>query len=141
MEKGIAYYDGGFYNIGVRPTHEDLGLGTKHPVFGPLSYSRQEQNGRNPDPVKSINPEARVTVDGAFKTPTLRNIELTGPYMHNGGMKSLEEVVQFYTRGADFFTPISMTSIRMSTESLNSRGTPTASPLLSNSCCTLQIQG
>ncbi len=103
MEKGIAYYDGGFYNIGVRPTHEDLGLGTKHPVFGPLSYSRQEQNGRNPDPVKSINPEARVTVDGAFKTPTLRNIELTGPYMHNGGMKSLEEVVQFYTRGADFF--------------------------------------
>jgi hypothetical protein len=39
---------------------------------------------------------------GAFKTPTLRNVELTGPYMHNGGMKSLTEVVQFYTRGADF---------------------------------------
>jgi cytochrome c peroxidase len=103
MEKGTAYYDGGFYNIGVRPTHEDLGLGARHPQFGPLSYSRQEQAGRNPDPAKSIRPDARVTVDGAFKSPTLRNIELTGPYMHNGGMKSLEEVVQFYTRGADFF--------------------------------------
>jgi len=103
MEKGTAYYDGGFYNIGVRPTHEDIGLGAQHPKFGPLSYSRQEQIGRNPDPTKSIRPDARITVDGAFKTPTLRNIELTGPYMHNGGMKSLEEVVQFYTRGADFF--------------------------------------
>ncbi|MEY3175299.1 MAG: hypothetical protein RLZZ436_3213 [Planctomycetota bacterium] len=103
MEKGTAYYDAGFYNIGVRPTHEDLGLGASHHVYGPLSYSRQEQDGRNPDPAKSINPNARVTVNGAFKTPTLRNIELTGPYMHNGGMKSLEEVVQFYTRGADFF--------------------------------------
>ncbi|MGV2333355.1 MAG UNVERIFIED_CONTAM: hypothetical protein LVR18_04240 [Planctomycetaceae bacterium] len=103
MEKGTAYYDGGFYNIGVRPTQEDIGLGANHPKFGPLSYSRQEQIGRNPDPTKSIRPDARITVDGAFKTPTLRNIELTGPYMHNGGMKSLEEVVQFYTRGADFF--------------------------------------
>ena len=102
MEKGTAYYDGGFYNIGVRPTHEDLGLGAQHPVFGPLSYSRQEQNGRNPDPKITIRNDARITVDGAFKSPTMRNIELTGPYMHNGGMKSLEEVVQFYTRGADF---------------------------------------
>ena len=38
---------------------------------------------------------------GAFKVPTLRNIELTGPYMHNGGMKSLEEVVEFYNRGGN----------------------------------------
>lgn len=38
---------------------------------------------------------------GAFKIPTLRNVELTGPYMHNGGMKSLEEVVDFYNRGGN----------------------------------------
>lgn len=37
----------------------------------------------------------------AFKIPTLRNIELTGPYMHNGSMKSLEEVVHFYNRGGN----------------------------------------
>ncbi len=37
----------------------------------------------------------------AFKVPTLRNIELTGPYMHNGSMKSLNEVIEFYTRGGN----------------------------------------
>lgn len=37
-------------------------------------------------------------VTAAFKTPTLRNIELTGPYMHNGSMATLEEVIEFYTR-------------------------------------------
>jgi cytochrome c peroxidase len=37
--------------------------------------------------------------DHAFKTPTLRNIALTAPYMHNGVYKTLEEVVDFYDRG------------------------------------------
>lgn len=36
---------------------------------------------------------------GAFKVPTLRNIALTAPYMHNGSMNSLEEVVEFYADG------------------------------------------
>jgi cytochrome c peroxidase len=36
---------------------------------------------------------------GKFKTPTLRNIELTSPYMHNGSMSSLREVVSFYNAG------------------------------------------
>lgn len=36
---------------------------------------------------------------GAFKTPTLRNIEFTGPYMHNGVYKTLEEVLDFYNKG------------------------------------------
>jgi cytochrome c peroxidase len=35
----------------------------------------------------------------AFKTPTLRNIALTAPYMHNGAFTSLEQVVEFYNRG------------------------------------------
>lgn len=34
-----------------------------------------------------------------FKTPTVRNIMLTAPYMHNGVYKTLEEVVDFYNRG------------------------------------------
>ncbi|MCI0636471.1 MAG: conjugal transfer protein, partial [Actinobacteria bacterium] len=37
----------------------------------------------------------------AFKVPSLRNVELTGPYMHNGGMVTLEEVLQFYNRGGN----------------------------------------
>jgi parallel beta-helix repeat protein len=36
--------------------------------------------------------------DGAFKVPTLRNIALTAPYMHNGVFTSLEEVVAFYAK-------------------------------------------
>jgi cytochrome c peroxidase len=36
---------------------------------------------------------------GAFKTPTLRNIELTPPYMHDGSMKTLEEVIEHYNKG------------------------------------------
>jgi cytochrome c peroxidase len=35
----------------------------------------------------------------AFKTPTLRNIALTAPYMHNGVYKTLEQVVDFYNKG------------------------------------------
>jgi len=36
---------------------------------------------------------------GMFKTPGLRNVERTAPYMHNGGFKTLEEVVEFYNDG------------------------------------------
>ena len=35
----------------------------------------------------------------AFKTPTIRNIDLTPPYMHNGIYKTLEEVIDFYNKG------------------------------------------
>lgn len=36
---------------------------------------------------------------GAFKTPTLRNVSHTGPYMHDGSLATLEEVVAYYNRG------------------------------------------
>ena len=36
---------------------------------------------------------------GAFKTPTVRNISQTGPYMHDGSLKTLEEVVEWYDKG------------------------------------------
>ncbi len=36
-----------------------------------------------------------------FKTPTLRNVALTAPYMHNGAFDTLEEVVEFYSTRAD----------------------------------------
>ena len=37
--------------------------------------------------------------DGAFKAPSLRNVALTGPYMHNGAFATLEEVLWFYADG------------------------------------------
>ncbi len=36
---------------------------------------------------------------GAYKSTTLRNIELTGPYMHDGRFKTLDEVINFYSEG------------------------------------------
>ena len=36
---------------------------------------------------------------GKFKTPTLRNVELTAPYMHDGRFKTLEEVLEHYNTG------------------------------------------
>jgi cytochrome c peroxidase len=35
----------------------------------------------------------------SFKTSTVRNAEFTAPYMHNGGFKTLDEVIEFYNRG------------------------------------------
>lgn len=40
--------------------------------------------------------------NGNFKSIGLRNIELTGPYFHNGGQATLEQVIDFYSRGGDF---------------------------------------
>ncbi len=60
---------------------------------------------RNMDGMCGLDDEFRVdrvAVDGAFKTPGLRNVELTGPYFHNGGFKTLLEVVNFYDRGGNF---------------------------------------
>lgn len=36
---------------------------------------------------------------GAFKTPTVRNVALTAPYMHDGSLATLEEVVEWYAKG------------------------------------------
>ena len=43
----------------------------------------------------TLNPEDR----GKFKVPSLRNVEYTAPYMHNGKLNSLREVLNFYTSG------------------------------------------
>ena len=44
--------------------------------------------------------ETKVEADkGAFKTPSLRNVAQTGPYMHDGKLKTLREVVDFYVGG------------------------------------------
>jgi cytochrome c peroxidase len=38
---------------------------------------------------------------GAFRTPSLRNVELTGPYFHDGSAATLLDVVKFYVRGGN----------------------------------------
>lgn len=43
-----------------------------------------------------------AVTDSAFKIPSLRNVELTGPFMHNGSMATLDQVIEFYARGGNF---------------------------------------
>jgi len=125
MGDGIAsLYDSGFYNIGVRSTKEDLGAGATDPWGNSLSWARQaiksssSGSGNNMlnilpdgfnlfacnfqvDVCDPVTPDFRDSVDGSFKVPTLRNVELTGPFFHNGGQATLEQVVDFYNRGGD----------------------------------------
>jgi hypothetical protein len=114
MGNGVAaLYDGGFYNIGVRPTFEDLAIGTELGGF-PLSYSNQISEERvvdvfcsggvpfEIDPNRPPGPDERTASEGAFKVPGLRNVALTAPYFHNGGQATLMQVVEFYDRGGDF---------------------------------------
>jgi cytochrome c peroxidase len=120
-DQSTAIYDNGFYNIGVSPAKNDTGIGGTDPWGNPLSFSRSYKNllgGKQaPDSLSHSldpcvwmvvegctivrNPKMRDAVDGSFKTPTLRNIELTGPYFHNGSYGTLEQVVDFYNRGGN----------------------------------------
>lgn len=59
-------------------------------------YTLDEDLGRY---TNQIITERADFYKNSFKTPTLRNIELSGPYMHNGVYETLEEVVDFYNDG------------------------------------------
>ena len=52
----------------------------------------------------------------AFKTPTLRNIEYTAPYMHNGVFKSLDDVLIFYNKGGGAGIDINLPNQTLSRE-------------------------
>ena len=80
--------DTGYFHTGVRPISDDPGLAGNDGFGVPLSLAAQQ------------NP-ATAGVGGAFKTPTVRNTEFTGPFFHNGSTATLEQVVDFYSRGGD----------------------------------------
>jgi cytochrome c peroxidase len=63
-----------YHNIGV-------GMKADKPDLGRFEVTKQEKD------------------KGAFKTPTIRNVALSAPYMHDGSQKTLEEVVEFYAKG------------------------------------------
>lgn len=71
--------------------------GTDNFVPGP----NINNNGlENPYVDKGLGEVTGLTADeGLFKVPSLRNIERTGPYMHDGRFATLEEVVEFYNSG------------------------------------------
>lgn len=71
---GANFTDEKYHNLGV-------GMDKKMPDLGRYEISKDEKD------------------KGAFKTPTIRNVEFTAPYMHDGSQKTLEEVVEWYAKG------------------------------------------
>lgn len=70
------FTDNKFHNIGV-------GMDKPEPDLGRYEVTKEDKD------------------KGAFKTPTLRNIALTAPYMHDGSKATLEEVVDLYDKGGE----------------------------------------
>ncbi len=109
-------YDNGYNNTAVTRTTDDIGRGGTTPftnpltlLLFPLSFSKMaELDAVGNLPFKTpllsplLPPTFPVAVDGTFKVPGLRNVELTAPYMHNGSMLTLDQVVDFYVRGGNF---------------------------------------
>jgi len=111
----VVAYDQGVYNIGVRPTQEDLGHGSDDPFGNPLSFVELLTLPASEIPAQElltypvpdiadppIGIGERTVIEGTFKVPSLRNLQLTAPYFHNGGQRTIRQVVEFYNRGGDF---------------------------------------
>lgn len=71
---GANFTDEQFHNLGV-------GMQAADPDLGRYAVTKLEKDR------------------GAFKTPTVRNIVFSAPYMHDGSQKTLEEVVDWYSQG------------------------------------------
>ncbi len=98
------FTDNRFHNIGVgfkriRGKENDIAA----------KFLAAKQGGADVDVTVLTDPDASelgrfavsedLTTVGAFKTSTLRNVDLTAPYMHDGSLKTLEDVVDFYNNG------------------------------------------
>ncbi|HVG92657.1 MAG TPA: cytochrome c peroxidase, partial [Alphaproteobacteria bacterium] len=98
---GGRWHDVGFHNIGVRPTTDDMGIAASDPSgLASLSVAQLASMGQVSGTL--VPAGAPVSVGGAVKTPSLRNVELTAPFFVNGGQASLGQVVDFYSRRGDF---------------------------------------
>ncbi len=73
-----------------------------HNIGVPINMRVRKANGLNEDHIDHgllDNPHINdPKADGKFKVPTLRNVAVTGPYMHNGVFKDLRTVVLFYNK-------------------------------------------
>lgn len=74
--EGFNLTDNAFHNIGV-------GMDAEHPDLGRYMITK------------------KATDWGAFKTPGLREVAQTAPYMHDGSLGTLEEVIDYYDRGGN----------------------------------------
>lgn len=101
---GPAFTDKTFHNVGLSPrpwlesTDEGrwsgVGRVKKHAFNAAGRYS-DATDSRAADRIRFLKQTSED--HGQFKTPTLRNVELTAPYMHGGHFDTLEQVVRFYS--------------------------------------------
>lgn len=116
------FTDNRFHNIGVGFKNIQ---GREEEIAG--EFIKAKNAGADVDKTVLSDPDASelgrfavsedINTVGAFKTPSLRNIALTAPYMHDGSQKTLEDMVNFYNNGGrvkktDPFSPFLSGGIR-----------------------------
>lgn len=95
-----------FHNLGL-DEHGVVDHGRAHGIDlvlidawnGASEYSDDSADGAQK--LDTLKAASRDGTDGAFKTASLRNVARTAPYMHNGSLATLGDVVDFYDRGGD----------------------------------------
>jgi len=103
-DQHALFTDSRFHNTGIGYAHS-MGLPQKHRVqLAPGVFTEVEDQALAAfEPAQADLGRYEVTLDPAdswaYRTPGLRNVALTSPYMHDGSLATLEQVVDFYDRG------------------------------------------
>jgi cytochrome c peroxidase len=103
---GPLLSDNQFHNLGEGPSTDEGRFGAI-PGLARNQFNSGGMFSDDPDAGKAklsglMQDASQV---GAFRTPTLRNIAQTAPYMHTGRLATLEEVIDFYDAGGGTITP------------------------------------
>lgn len=96
---GPMFTDHAFHNLGLpEPAGFDVGRtqGAALVASSPLNCRGPHSDAARCEELRFLNPTFE-DFRGAFKTPTLRNVAETAPYMHHGGMPDLPSVLAFYS--------------------------------------------
>lgn len=99
---GPLFTDRQFHNVGLRSPPDglhrpDRAEGAALVKRSPFRCGGDYSEAAACDELRFLNPSFEDHL-GAYKTPSLRNVAMTGPYMHAGQLRTLEEVVEFYKR-------------------------------------------
>ncbi|NCC31928.1 MAG: di-heme enzyme [Chloroflexia bacterium] len=101
-ELGCAQCHGGFNFTGSTRVHGET---TGPSPFHNIGLYNLEGNGAYPDGQHGLAAQSGNPADmGRFRAPSLRNVALTAPYMHDGSVATLEEVVRLYEAGGRHLT-------------------------------------
>lgn len=105
---GPTFSDNKFYNTGVSqagPNLPEVDDGRFTDVVAAQTHTFNSGSNYSDDPEHGqarLNAlEQTESLKGAFRTKSLRHVAETAPYFHNGMVKTLREVVEFYNRGGD----------------------------------------